>query len=40
MQIQAIWPFLLPGVLIQLLMQGICIAKSVLRNWGFKMFKK
>lgn len=29
MQILEIWPFLLPGVLLQLLMQILCIAKGV-----------
>jgi hypothetical protein len=29
MQIGEIWPFLLPGVLLQLLMQILCIAESV-----------
>jgi hypothetical protein len=29
MQISDIWPFLLPGILLQLLMQILCIAKGV-----------
>jgi hypothetical protein len=29
MQIREIWPFLLPGVLLQLLMQILCIAEGV-----------